>query len=329
MNKTMGILEKIRTRSAGVCLIGCMIVLGTLASCSRDDILSRDSVAIVNGEKIYLADYQHRLDMQKAFYARKGLTHPSQNLKLLEEEILESMITEKIIEQRARELHISVSNAELEKRIMDIRSEYGDDFLNLLVTDQIRYEDWKDNLRREIIFNKLIEEDVNARIRVSEDEAEDYYNDRKAQFKSEASAHVFQIVVREQARADELKIRLDMGADFSKLASEFSIGPEATRGGDLGFVGRGEMPDPIDDVIFRLHPGAVSNVIQSPYGYHIVKVAEIRPAGSLSFEESKQEVMAQIRAAKEEAAFTTWMEGLKIKAVVKKEPTVLREKVKR
>ena len=328
MSSTVGILNKIRTRSARACLIGLVIALGTLASCGRDSVFSRDYVATVNGEKIYLDDYQRRLDAQKAVYARKGLTHPSQDLKLLEEEILESLITETIIAQRAHELNISVNNAELEKKAVEIRSEYGDDFLNLLLADNIRYEDWKENLRRELIFNKLVEEDVNARIRVSEDEAEDYYQDRRAQFKSEASVHLFQIVVREQALADELKIRLNRGEDFTKLASEFSIGPEATRGGDLGFVGRGEMPDPIDDVIFRIRPGAVSDVIQSPYGYHIVKVTESRAAKFLSFEESKQEVMAQIRAAKEEAAFTAWIEGLKIKAQVKKEPTVLREKVK-
>lgn len=306
-----------------------MVVLCTLMSCSRGEMFSRDHVATVNGEKLYLDDYQRRLDAQKAFYARKGLTHPSQDLKLLEEEILESMITEKIIEQRAQELNITITKAQLEKRVEEIRSEYGEEFLNILITDNIRYEDWKESVRREMAFSKLVEEDVNARIRVSEDEAGDYYNDHRHLFKSEASVHAFQIVVREQAVAEDIKSRLGMGEDFEKLAAESSIGPEATRGGDLGFVGRGEMPDAIDEALFRLQPGEISDVIQSPYGYHIVKMIEKRPARALSFSESKHDVMDRIRAAKEETAFTTWLEGLKIKAVVKKEPTVLREKVKR
>lgn len=330
MDKTSRMfLKKILCPSGRACVAGTVIALCLMTACSRDNIFSREYVATVNGEKIFLDDYQKRLDEGAALYTRKGLVDESQNLKRLEEEILDTMITEKIIDQRAGELGISVSNDELENRIVEIRSEYGDNFFDLLISLNVRYEDWKETVRRDMTFRKLIAADVSAGIRVSEDEAEDYYNDARDRYRTEASVHLAQIVVRDAELAEEIKTRLDAGQDFGLLAAELSIGPEATQGGDLGFITRGIMPEPLDDTIFSLSQGRISDVVQTTYGYHIVRILEIQPAKNRTFAEAKNEVTAEIRAKKEEAAYMLWLEGLKMKAVIKKEPTVLREKVKR
>ncbi len=112
-----------------------LVLLGALcllAACSRDDFLNRKYVATVNGEKIYLDEYQQRLNAQKGLLSPKAFPDSLNKQELLEEEILESMITEKIVLQRARELNLSVSNTELERKIIDIRKDYGDNFFNLL-----------------------------------------------------------------------------------------------------------------------------------------------------------------------------------------------------
>ncbi|MFO7570668.1 MAG: peptidyl-prolyl cis-trans isomerase [Smithellaceae bacterium] len=311
------------------CAAGCLVALCLTTACNREDMLSRDHVATVNGEKIYLDEYQQRLDTGKAQYKRRGLIGPSHNMKRLEEEILDAMITQKIIDLRARERGITVTNTELERKAIEIRSDYADNFFNLLISENVRYDDWKEELRNDILLKKLIAEDVNAGIRVSEDEAEDYYNEFHSRYKTEASVHVAQIVVRDREQAEEIKAALDTGADFAGLAAKVSIGPEAKSGGDLGPITRGIMPEPLDETIFRLPAGAISDVVQSPYGYHIIRIVDIQPPKSRTFAEAKNDVMAEIRARKEEAAFTLWIEGLRMKAEIKKEPTVLREKVKR
>ncbi len=84
-------------------------------------------------------------------------------------------------------------------------------------------------------------------------------------------------------------------------------------------ISRQTMPEPLDKTLFNLPAGKISPVVKSAYGYHIFKVTEIQPARTRSFADCKEDVMADIRAQKEDAAFTVWLEGLKIKAVVKKE----------
>ena len=306
-----------------------LILLGALclnASCSRENSFNRKYVATVNGEKIYLDEYQDRLNAQKGLLSPKTFPDSSNKLALLEEEILESMITEKIILQRAKEMNLSVSTTELERKLIDIRKDYGENFFDLLVSQNVQYDNWREELRKEMLFDKLVAADVNASIRVSQDEAEDYYNDHPDLCKSKARVRAAQIVVRDLEKARQIITRLENGEDFAKVATEVSIGPEAVRGGDLGFVSYQTMPEPLDKTLFNLPAGKISPIVKSAYGYHIVKVTEIQPARTRSFSDCKEEVMAGIRAQKEDAAFAVWLDALKLKAVIKKEINVLRKK---
>jgi len=110
-----------------------LVSLGALclfSACSSDDLSDRKHVATVNGEKIYWDEYQKRLNAQKGLLSPKTFRDASNKRKLLEEEILESMITEQIILQRAREIGLSVSNTELERKLIDIRKDYGINFFD-------------------------------------------------------------------------------------------------------------------------------------------------------------------------------------------------------
>jgi foldase protein PrsA len=303
-----------------------LAALCLLTSCDGNNFFNRKHVATVNGEKIYLDEYQQRLNAQKGPLSPKAFSDSLNKRTMLEEEILESMIMEKIVLQRAREMNLSVSNTELERKLIDIRKDYGDNFFDLLVAQNVRYEDWREELRKEMLLDKLVAADVNASVRVSEDEAEDYFNANPGLCKTQARVRAAQIVVRDQDKAREIKARLENGEDFAKVAAQVSIGPEAVRGGDLGLISRQTMPEPLDKTLFSLPVGKVSPIVKSAYGYHIFKITEIQPARTRSFGDCKEEVMATVRARKEDAAFTTWLEGLKVKAIIKKESQVLREK---
>ena len=306
-----------------------LVLLGVLclfALCGCDQVRNRKAVATVNGEKIYLEEYQQRLNAQKGLLSPKAFPDAFKKREMLEDEILDSMITEKIILQRAREMNLSISDTELEKKLMDIRKDYGDNFFDLLRAQNVRYDDWREELRKEMLFDRLVAADVNATIRVSEDEAKDYFNAHPDLCKPETRIRAAQIVVRDPAKAALIKARLEKGEDFAKVASQTSIGPEAVRGGDLGLISRETMPEPFDKTLFQLRPGKISRIVKSAYGYHIFKVTDIRKARARSFVDCRETVMAGIRAQKEDAAFTVWLAGLKAKAMVKKEIHVLKKK---
>lgn len=285
----------------------------------KNGTLDRQLVATVNGEQIYLDEFERELKVRKARLAADSFTFSPEQLAVVESEILEAMITEKIILHRAGQLNLTVSSTELERKIIDIRGDYGTSFFDLLAGQNVSYEDWRENLRKEMLIDKVVETDVNASIRVSEDEAEDYFNDHRDFCKNEARVRASQIVLRDMDQAQDASDRLERGEDFAKVAAEVSIGPEAALGGDLGFIGRETMPEPLDAILFSLPEGKISPVTQTAYGYHIVKVTRIQPARTKPFAKCKQDIMAEIRARKEDAAFNAWLDALKLKAEVKRE----------
>ncbi len=309
-----------------------LLLLGALcllAACSRDDFSSRKYIATVNGERIYLDEYQQRVRAQNKQFSFKAFPDSLKKQEILEKEVLESMITEKIVLQRAREINLSVSDTELEKKINDIQKDYGTHFFNFLKAQNVRYEDWREELRKEMLFDKLVAVDVNASVRVSENEAKDYFNKHPGLCKSEARVHAAQIVVRDAAKANAIMARLKNGEDFAVIAAQASIGPEAVRGGDLGLISRQTMPEPLDKTLFKLPAGKISTIVKSAYGYHIFKVLKIEPARTRSFSDCKEVVLAGILAQKKDAAFTVWLERLKIKAIVKKENLLLQSKAQK
>ena len=157
---------------------------------------------------------------------------------------------------------------------------------------------------------------MNAKIQVTDGEAELYFKANRKVYVSARRVRVAQIVIRDRDRAEGILKRLKAGEDFGKVARAVSIGPEAERGGDLGFFERGMMPEAIDRVVFSLPVGKVSRVVRSPYGFHVFKVLEKEEAGGRKFAEIKERVKADLRKLKEAEEYERWIEGLKAKAAI-------------
>lgn len=297
-------------------MLPCFII-----ACDQMDTFSKPYVATVNGAKIYQEEYQARLNKKKQMLSGDILNQPDY-MKRFEAEVLDSMITEKIMQQRAQELNISVSDADLEKKIKEIKEDYGEEFTGLFARQNINYEQWKAEFRDKMLIQKLIAADVNDKIKISEKEISDYFNQHRGRYKNDTRVRVAQIVVRDMAAANRAMARLKAGEKFEKVAANMSIGPEAKHGGDLGFLTKWVMPNPLDKTIFQMPVNKISPIVQSSYGFHIFKVLEIQPAGERTLADVRQEVMDDIRTQKEEAAFGVWLEDLKRKAVIKKKPNI-------
>lgn len=303
-----------------------MALLGALclaSACERNNIINREHVAIVNGEKIYLDEYSQRLNAQKDMLSPDIFPNALDKQKLLEEEILDSLITEKIVLQRARELKLSVSNDELDKKISNIRKNYGDNFFEQFRTHDIHYEDWREELKKEMLMDKLIAADVYASISISENELEDFFHLHPNICRDEKSVRAMQIFVRDLAKAKTIRERLINDENFASVAAQESLGPEASRGGDLGLIEQRTMPAPIDQAIFQLQKGQISPIVKSAYGYHIFKITEIYPAKTKTFSECRNNLTAALREYKEDAAFAVWLDALKLKALIKREAKAL------
>lgn len=295
----------------------CFVFCFAIVACDN-----KPYVATVNGSKIYLEDYRTQLDQKIRMMPKDFLSQPDYK-KRFEEEVLDGMITEKIMLLRAQELNISITDAELEGKIKEFKQDYGKDFSDLLVQENVKYERWEEDFKKEMLLQKLVATDVNSKIKITDDEAEKYFNEHRSNYKTESRVRVAQIVVRDLAMAKKVEARLKAGEDFSAVAAEVSVGPEANRGGDLGFITRQIMPEPLDKTIFSLPVNRISPIVQSSYGFHIFKVLEVEPAGIRKFKDIKEKIISDIRSQKEDAVFKSWLEVLIMKAVIRKEKNTL------
>jgi parvulin-like peptidyl-prolyl isomerase len=299
-------------------LMAMMAMLSLIAACGSEKSSQprTTDVATVNGEAISLAEFEKSLTEETAL--AKGETPlKAEETESLKEAVLDNLIRDRLMLQRARDLSLSVDEAELVARIEEIRKDYNDQFGKLFGDGGIDLPAWKEALRKRMLLEKLITRDVNAKIQVTDKEAERYFNANRKVYATDRRVHVAQIVVPDRERAERILKRLKAGEDFGMVAREVSIGPEAARGGDLGVFERGVMPEAIDRMVFSLPVGKVSRVARSPYGFHIFKVLRQEEAGGRKFADVREKVIADLRKQKEAEAYMNWIEGLKAKAAIR------------
>lgn len=293
------------------------VLLLAVAACRPQGPPPAPPVAMVNGEAISREAFVRQMAQEMAL-AKVETSLKAAEREAVKEEILQQMIEVRLQLQRARELGLVVSSAELERRVADIRREYSDEeFSSLFGKGKIGYDDWKEELRQRILLEKLISVEVSDRIAVSDEEAAKFYSSNRRQYLTEGRVRAAQIVVRDKEQAEEILKRLKKGEEFDKVARDVSIGPEAMQGGDLGFFERGVMPEAIDRIVFSQQVGTVSRVVQSPYGYHIIKLLAREAPGGRTFAEARERVKADLHKLKEEDAYGQWVEGLKAKADIR------------
>ena len=299
-------------------LMAMMAMLSLIAACGGEKSSQPQTtdVATVNGEAISLAEFEKSLTEETAL--AKGETPlKAEETESLKEAVLDNLIRDRLMLQRARDLSLSVGEAELVARIEEIRKDYNGQFGKLFGDGGIDLPAWKEALRKRMLLEKLIARDVNAKIQVTDEEAERYFNANRKVYATDRRVRVAQIVVPDRERAEGILKRLKAGEDFGMVAREVSIGPEAARGGDLGFFERGVMPEAIDRMVFSLPVGKVSRVAQSPYGFHIFKVLGQEGAGGRKFADVREKVIADLRKQKEAEAYKNWIEDLKAKAAIR------------
>lgn len=295
-----------------------IVMLSFLAACGGEKPSQppAPAVATVNGQSIDLREFEKALGEETAL-AKREIPLKTEETESLKEEVLDNLIRERIMIQRARDLYLSIGEAELAARMEEIRKDYNGQFDKLFGEGGISLPEWKEALRKRMLLEKLIARDVNAKIQVAEEEAERYYIANRRAYATDRRVRVAQIVLPDGDRAEGILKRLKAGEDFDKVAREVSIGPEAARGGDLGFFERGVMPEAIDRMVFSLPVGKVSRVARSPYGFHIFKVLGQAAAGGRKFADVREKVIADLRKQKEAEAYKIWIEGLKAKAAIR------------
>ncbi len=221
--------------------------------------------------------------------------------------LLDQFMEEKFLLEAARLEGISVSEEE--------KGAYRRKFLAdnpVLEEASVQEIDLEEKLVRAKYIEKLISD-----VAISEEEVLDYYNQHRREFLLPERVKVSQILVDSEAKAVQLKEKLKKNGEalFRQLAKENSLGPEASKGGEMGVFGLNELPDEIEKVIFSLSEGELSPVVESPYGFHIFRLDQRLEPRLLSLEEAAPRIRAKLLEKKSQELLTQHLQELKSKLV--------------
>lgn len=244
--------------------------------------------ATVNGSPISVEDYQKQVTQVEAFFEQEGLDLESEEgrerLAQARRQVLEQMVDQELIRQAAVEMDVSISDAELESHIQEIIEQSGgqEQFSQSLQATGASYDDF-----RQMLLDQLLSEAIFSAVTASIDSVAE-------------QVHARHILLPTRERAEEVLTRLQTGEDFAFLAGEYSEDVSSReRGGDMGFFPRSVMPPEVEDAAFSLDIGQTSEIIESPFGFHIIQVLE----------REEREIAVEIFENLRQQTFMQWLQG--------------------
>lgn len=289
-----------------VILLGFLLIF---VGCGRDE---KKVAAVVNGESIYLSQLERRLE-------RYGKEWKGENEEARRKSILEDMINKKLILQEARRQGITVSQAEVDAYLENVKKTFLSHkaFEQALDKMGVTEEEFGGEAEENLMVNKMIDR-VSKNIKVTGEEIKNYYQENKEQYQEPEKVRLRWIVLSSQDQAQDVLVRLEGGADFLHLAEQHSI-DEGTRdcGGELGERSKVELSPEIAEIAFKLNPGEHSQVVRTQMGYSIVQVDGRIPPRQKDLEEMESEIRSTLISRKKEEKFRAWLEGLKKEAEIK------------
>jgi peptidyl-prolyl cis-trans isomerase SurA len=250
-------------------------------------------VAVVGKEVITLSELAERREFAERQLKRQGTPLPDRTL--LERQLLERLILDKAQLQLARESGIRIEEVQLDRaleRIAEGNNVTLAGFRALLEKDGVPFEKFRDEVRQQIMLQRLREREVDDRIEVSDSEVDLYLEDNKAASGSRTEYNLAHILVRlpeqasperieqARARADQARAEAAAGGDFGKLAASYSDGADALQGGLIGWRAEERLPELFAGALKAMKPGEVSAVLRSPGGFHVLKLLDRRGAAA-------------------------------------------------
>jgi len=278
--------------------------------------LPRDTAAEVDGRRIEASELESAV---RSFTATFGQLPPAleRELPRVRRGVLERLIDRELMLAEAGRRGIRPSPEELERTLAPTREGMPAKELEATLAEAgTDRESWRRAAERDLTIERL-QAAITAPVTVSETEIDAWIARHRDRLELPDEVRAAQILVRTEAAAVEARRRIVGGTAFADVAREISLSPDADRGGDLGYFARGQMPPEFDEVVFSLPRGQLSDVVVSPYGFHLFLVTDRRPGRTRSDVELRADVRTALLAGKREEVFRAWLADARVKARIK------------
>jgi len=244
-------------------------------------------LVVVNDDVITASEVANRVAVVRKRLVDRKVTLPPPDV--LQRQVMERMVVERLQLQAAHQLGISISDAQLDsaiQRIADHNHKSLDAIRHETESDPGGFKAFRDEVRTQLVIQQLVDREVNSRVTVSEAEVENFLANQAARGDTEYNlSHILislpesaspEAIQKARQKADGLLAELKKGADFSQLAVANSQSQDALEGGSLGWKSSGQLPDLFVNALRNLQPGQVSEVLRSPNGFHILRLNDRR-----------------------------------------------------
>jgi len=249
----------------------------------------------------------------------------------LREGILEQLISAELLYQESKKAKLGDLKEKIKERLEEIKKGFAseDEFKNLLKDRGISEKDLKEDIKKGVYIDAFLEKDVYSSVVISDQERKAEYEKNKERLNLPEQVKASHILIRfEEAAGDEdkasartkiddLRKRAVSGEDFAELAKENSEDGSAPQGGDLGYFRRGMMVPPFEAAAFSLDTGKISDVVETQFGYHIIKVLDKQDARQLNYEEVEPDMSRFLIGQRRDAALKELVDSLKENAKIK------------
>jgi peptidyl-prolyl cis-trans isomerase SurA len=334
-----------KTRLPLLLAISCALLL---PSVSPADTVVEEIIARVNNEIITRTEYVRSRDQLKQEVQQQDAANADRAFAERQRDVLRDLIDQQLLLQKGKDLGIT-GDTELIKRLDEMRKQ-----MNLATMEELEkaaeaqgasYEDFKQNLRTQIITQRVIGQEVGSKLAMNKEDVKKFYEQHKAEMEQPEQVRLSEILiapkppvklaatpdakpeppseaeteaalVAAKAKAQDLLEQFHKGAKFADLAKKYSDGPSAKDGGDLSLFKRGTLSKDLEDKVFALKAGEVTDVIQTKQGYVVLQVSEHQMAGVPTLKEIEPRIQDALYMQKLQPALRVFLTTLREEAFI-------------
>ncbi len=322
-------------------LILVLPLAGLLSSLLRADTVIEEIIARVNNQIITRSEYLRSEDQLKQEAQQQDPVNADKIVSDREKDVLRDLIDQQLLLEKGKDLGITADTEVIKRRDQmrkDMKLATMEDVEKAAQAQGVSFEDFKNNIRTQIITQQVIGKEVGSRLTVSKEEEQQLYDQHRSEMerpeevklselkvsteKKDASdtRDTAQILADAKAKADDLLDQIHKGAAFEEIAKKNSEGPSAQQGGDLGFFKHGALAKELEDQIFPLKAGDVTGVIQTKQGFIILKVTEHQEAGMATLAEVEPRIQEALYVQKLQPALRAYLLKLREDAFIDVKP---------
>jgi peptidyl-prolyl cis-trans isomerase SurA len=323
-------------------LSGALLLTGALlpsaARAQAKSVVVEEIIARVNNDVITMSDYQKADEQLREEVAHDCQGCPQDKLmaafKDQQKDLLRGLIDQSLMVQRAKDMGISVES-DVIKRLDDVRKQNQlaslEDLEKAVEASGLAWEDYKTTIRNGLLTQEVVRREVGSHINIGNDEVKKYYDAHPQEFTRPEQVVLAEIflstegkspeeIASVQRKAEDLRNRVMKGDDFNEIAKRYSEGSTAKDGGDLGTFKQTELAPQLEEVVFKMEKGQITDVIQTKTGFEVLKVEAHYKAGLQPMDKVENEIMNRLYMVKMEPQMREYLAQLREESYVMVKP---------